>query len=515
MKKIFLLIVLVILFDNNIISQNKPTSQSNNTIDFDTFLSGVRFAEILLSEDNIKIMIENPNNNLLIPYKALLEYLHDMKFEDVDFIINNNVFSNKIKSECEIVKVFISSEISEDVNYKYTISLIFISCNGDKFEFKKDIKSNSELNSNPKDFFYHTFTSMYSFYKPEYNYINRLKLKQNEISNSWKEDNLKESWKINGIDQFEGIYEKPSSSLNSPRYKLGLLKTNDGYNLIYLSGAQNTVDWEEGELKANLIPTATLGLFKAKWYMANKVVNDEEYIVFEQGLMNVNSKDNKDAYIKMYPIINSKGSVSGTATGVALTTNGLIITNHHVIDKANSIKIKGIDGDFSKKYNAKVIVDDEKNDLAIIKIDDASFLSIKTPPYTIKSLISEVGSNIFVLGYPLPPIMGDEIKLTNGIISAKSGFMGDITCYQISAPLQPGNSGGPLFDKDGNLIGIVNAGYRRAENVGYAIKIKYLVSLIESLSPTPKLPTLNILKGKPLIEQVKLIKNFIYFIEVN
>ena len=64
---------------------------------------------------------------------------------------------------------------------------------------------------------------------------------------------------------------------------------------------------------------------------------------------------------------------------------------------------------------------------------------------------SEVGEEVFVLGYPLTATMGDEIKLTTGVISSKSGFQGDISQYQISAPVQPGNSGGPLFDSKGNI----------------------------------------------------------------
>ena len=111
--------------------------------------------------------------------------------------------------------------------------------------------------------------------------------------------------------------------------------------------------------------------------------------------------------------------------------------------------------------------------------------------------------------------MGDEVKLTNGIISAKSGFQGDITTYQISAPVQPGNSGGPLFDNKGNLIGIINAKHLGTENVSYAIKVAYLLNLIETMPTTPKLQTINSLTNKSLAEQVKIIKNYTYIIEVN
>lgn len=166
-------------------------------------------------------------------------------------------------------------------------------------------------------------------------------------------------------------------------------------------------------------------------------------------------------------------------------------------------------------YNAKILVSDKNNDLALIQIDDNNFTSLGSVPYIIKTSLDGVGENIFVLGYPLRATMGDEIKLTNGIISSKTGFQGDITSYQISAPVQPGNSGGPLFDSQGNLIGIVNAKHIGAENASYAVKSSYLSSLIELLSNPPKLHTLNSLNGKSLTNQVEIIKKFVYIIEVN
>jgi S1-C subfamily serine protease len=69
--------------------------------------------------------------------------------------------------------------------------------------------------------------------------------------------------------------------------------------------------------------------------------------------------------------------------------------------------------------------------------------------------------------------MGQEIKLTTGIISSNSGSLGDTALFQISAPIQPGNSGGPLFDNYGNLIGVIGAKHKNADNVGYVIKFIY------------------------------------------
>ena len=107
--------------------------------------------------------------------------------------------------------------------------------------------------------------------------------------------------------------------------------------------------------------------------------------------------------------------------------------------------------------------------------------------------------------------MGQEIKLTTGIISSNSGFMGDTTLFQISAPIQPGNSGGPLFDNNGNLIGIIAAKHKNADNVGYAVKL----NLIRNFLKEQRISfTVNKLMPAELSKKVKIFKDYIYSIEV-
>jgi S1-C subfamily serine protease len=127
--------------------------------------------------------------------------------------------------------------------------------------------------------------------------------------------------------------------------------------------------------------------------------------------------------------------------------------------------------------------------------------------------MADVGEDVFVLGYPLTQALGNEIKLTNGIISSRTGYQGDVANYQISAPVQPGNSGGPMFDSKGNVIGIVVAGVPGAENVGYAIKIAYLKLLIESAGLSIKFPANNTISTLSLSEKVKRVKNHVFYIE--
>lgn len=199
-----------------------------------------------------------------------------------------------------------------------------------------------------------------------------------------------------------------------------------------------------------------------------------------------------------------------SGTGFALLDN-YIVTNFHVVENAKEINIQGIDGDFNIKHKATLVASDKFNDLAILKVDNGTIKSASIP-YSIKTTTSEVGEDVFVLGYPLTSTMGDEIKLTTGVVSSKTGFQGDVALYQISAPIQPGNSGGPLFDGKGNVIGIISAKHKGAENVGYAIKASYLRNLMESVVSNNILPQKNVISVQNLSGKVKAVKKFIYYI---
>lgn len=349
----------------------------------------------------------------------------------------------------------------------------------------------------------------YSYYHG-YSFRNYTINNPNTNKTSFSEYSVKQNVDENN-DGICGIYE----GFDNQGYKLGCVKQNGTYYLIYLGDKDNMSWWQVGDVKAVLRPSATMGFFKADWYMANKTKESDAYVVFEGGSMKTVVGNEESGYLKMYPTTqNNKISYEHqewSGTGFALN-NGYVVTNFHVIDNAKTIQIQGIDGDFSVKYNASIIATDKYNDLALLRINDSRFTGFGNIPYNIKTTLSDVGEEIFVLGYPLTSTMGDEIKLTTGVISSKTGFQGDVSLYQISAPIQPGNSGGPLFDYQGNLVGIVNAKHKGAENVGYAIKTSYLKNLIESSITTSILPNDNQTAGLPLTSKVKSLKNFVYMI---
>lgn len=331
----------------------------------------------------------------------------------------------------------------------------------------------------------------------------------------WTYNKLKEHWKNNLLSQIEGVYEKMGNGI---KYKLAVLKENNEFKIIYLSGA-NEFYWKEGDLKANLQKTATFGIFKCDWFMYDKTQNDNILLTFEKSTMIRIAEigDGIDTYLKIYPTYDeSDNSVNtdwkSSGTGFFIDKKGYLATNYHVIKDAKTIEIV-YNG---KPFKAKVEVSDEQNDLAILKIDDNSFVPLTTINYNFKTESSEVGTSVFALGFPMTQIMGEEIKFTDGKINAKSGYKGEISTYQISVPIQPGNSGGPLFDNDGNLVGITSSGLDKSitDNVNYAIKTKYLNLLIEEINDKIELPKTVLSKTTLLTEKIKSLSNYVLYIKV-
>jgi len=237
---------------------------------------------------------------------------------------------------------------------------------------------------------------------------------------------------------------------------------------------------------------------------------EDEVVINE--LMKAGEKGKKvlEKYFPTYDVKKATGS------GIILSKNGYIATNYHVINNAKKITIyRSING-ITKSYKGNVVLVDNINDLAILKIDTTDFSEFKEIPFNLRSSGVLVGENVFALGYPMIELQGIELKVTDGIISSKTGFQNDLSTYQISVPIQPGNSGGPLFDYNGNLIGITSSKLTVGENVGYAIKGIFLKNLIDNIADLelPESKTDSFLNGKPLPKQIDILRDFVVIISV-
>ena len=194
-----------------------------------------------------------------------------------------------------------------------------------------------------------------------------------------------------------------------------------------------------------------------------------------------------------------------------INKQGYLVTNYHVINDVKTIKVKGIGGDFSTLYGVDVVAIDIDLDLALLKTKTQN-INFGDIPYFISQEPTSQGTKSFVLGYPLTTSMGEEIKITEGIISAKSGYKGTVSQYQFSAAVQPGNSGSPLFNDNGDIIGIINAKLQGAEGAGYAIKSQYLMTFLKSIENLQFENNKSTISSLSLSEKATRLKNFIFIV---
>lgn len=177
----------------------------------------------------------------------------------------------------------------------------------------------------------------------------------------------------------------------------------------------------------------------------------------------------------------SRAVTATSGSGFFITSDGYFVTNHHVVEDAKRLKVHTRGGSF----DATLVRFDANNDLAVLKVEkDVKPLRLADP----KSV--RQGSKVFVVGFPMPDIQGVSPKVTSGVVNALSGLQDDVTMIQIDAAVQPGNSGGPVIDETGRVVGVVAArvndmaAIKRgaiAQNVNYAVKVSYLSALLDSI----------------------------------
>jgi serine protease Do len=216
--------------------------------------------------------------------------------------------------------------------------------------------------------------------------------------------------------------------------------------------------------------------------------------------------------IKENPVIQKNPSPDYRATGFLIDGKGFIVTNAHVVNRLKTIYVENNKGEY---FIAQTIYADKNTDLAILKINDTAFKTVYNLPYSINRTNSNLGEQIFTMGYPR-----NEIVYGEGYVSAKSGNEGDSTAYQVSVSVNPGNSGGPVLNKRGEIIGIITSKNSTADGVVFAAKSKNIYKLLDALkekgdSVSIKLPNNTGLKGLDREQQVKKMEDFVYMVVGN
>ncbi|MGA0559495.1 S1C family serine protease [Larkinella sp. VNQ87] len=240
----------------------------------------------------------------------------------------------------------------------------------------------------------------------------------------------------------------------------------------------------------------------------------EQYSMMRRDLQAIRRSQNailQDLNARERALQINPGQVAGS--GFLLSPDGFLVTNTHIVQDADSVYIQSTKGDI---YKAKVVYTDQKYDLAILQVRDDSAFRVKIAlPYGFEAGPSDLGERVFTLGFPR-----EEIVYGEGYLSSKTGYRGDSTAYQVAISVNPGNSGGPLLDEKGNVIGIISGKQTSTEGATFAIKTDYLFRAISAI-PTDSLKNNSIRMSRKnglaklsRKEQIKKIQESVYMVKV-
>ena len=231
------------------------------------------------------------------------------------------------------------------------------------------------------------------------------------------------------------------------------------------------------------------------------------------GLVN-KTKQQDNEINKVNNRLNSSGNpivYTTGGTGFIIDTKGYLVTNAHVVEGANNVAVQNKKGDFV----AKVVFVDREKDIAILKIEDENFKPYTSIPYAISKTSGNLADPIFTLGYPR-----NEIVYGQGYLSAKTGFNGDTLSCQIEIAANRGNSGSPILNKNGEIIGILNGRQKNTEGFAFAIQGKHIYKVLDDLKKDTsyqriKISSKSSIAGIDRTEQVNRIEDYVFMVKVN
>lgn len=169
----------------------------------------------------------------------------------------------------------------------------------------------------------------------------------------------------------------------------------------------------------------------------------------------------------------SRGGADWTGSG-SMVADRFLITNAHVVERARSIFVAG----FAGKTEAEPVIVDETNDLALLRLHE----SFGPSQIVFRDAGVHLGETAVTLGYPLSGLLGRGPQFTSGSVSNLLGPGDDARLMQITCPIQPGSSGGPVFDESGLLIAVVTATLSNAQNVNFAVRSALVLPLLDAAS---------------------------------
>jgi len=314
-----------------------------------------------------------------------------------------------------------------------------------------------------------------------------------------------------------GEWKKFKSSLHDTHIhlaeqgKINSAKLKGKAKVVYLWKRYKRV----AAIAAIIAGITTTAIILLVWSVSPKSDNSRlEYLNNQIENVKREQRDQKNVVNNLSEKINTKvdNTIQFRSAGTAFLIDGrgFLVTNAHIIRNSKNVAVFNSKGD---ELRAIVLRTDNKNDIAILKIDDSNYKPLPNVPYGISRTISDVAEPIYTLGYPR-----NDIVYSEGYLSAKTGFNGDTLSCQLGIAANHGNSGGPVFNHNGEVIGIISTRETEAEGVAFAIRSKYIYDAVEEVKKNDTYKNLR-LSSKSTIQnidktqQVKKIQDYIFMVK--
>lgn len=271
--------------------------------------------------------------------------------------------------------------------------------------------------------------------------------------------------------------------------------------------------WLKHKRSLAVAATATIFVSLITLFSTRQFGNDEQgsnYSELKRDMENI--KRSQTDLIKNIKNSKQPKDVSQySGTGFALSSNGYLVTNYHVIKGADSVYVQNNKGE---SFKVETLYIDPEFDIAVLHIKDEAFKYLSAVPYTFKKTNADLGEDVYTIGYPK-----DDVVYGKGYLSSATGFAGDSIAYQISIPVNPGNSGGPLMDTKGNVIGIISGKQTQADGAAFAVKSNFLLRAVnsipqDSLKQKIVISKKNTLAGLNRTQQIKKMQDYIFIVKV-
>ena len=471
------------------------------------------------SQNKIAIISKTKNNRNIITYPSIYTsekysryikklypnsrekynihaFREPIKFTDKKLYINDRqvgIFNSKIDS------VLMWS------NYYYTISFTITIIQKDvdipyiKYFLRKEYKKYDKINSKYKvDYRTIELNERNAEKQRELNERNAEKQRELNERNAEKQRELNERNaekqriqrfyaqvydKLGGdLDLIEGIYKSIDLG-ETYEYDIAILKSDENnreYVGLILLTTDN--DLSIGGKIFTFEKTAQANLFFGKYKTKVGTSYENKTASLDGAVLKMGLK----SFVKMFPAegetrhyreINPLVDWESSGSGVLINNKGFIATNNHVIKGAKKIRISFQNDTID--YEAKIISQNEENDVAIIQINDSRFKSTVNPVKWHSSV--SLGERVFTLGYPISNKMSDNVKVVDGIVSGLNGIEGNKSFFQTTLPVWYGNSGGPCFNSRGEILGLATQILwdkgEKVDNVAYITKTSNVLTI--------------------------------------